>query len=59
MKILNLINYHQKVNNFGDTLLSEDFTISNNLYPIFNQKNAFKNDTPMELAMNYFKHWGC
>ncbi len=52
-----LLRFPQKGNNFRDTLLSEDLSILNNLYPAFNKKIALKNDTPPELAMNYLKNW--
>ncbi|MEM7555103.1 MAG: Rieske 2Fe-2S domain-containing protein [Cyanobacteria bacterium P01_A01_bin.84] len=52
-----LLKFPQKGNQFRDTLLSEDLSILNNLYPTFHKKIALKNDTPAQLAINYLQNW--
>ena len=52
-----LIRIPQMANIFRTCLIMEDISIMENLYFTFNKKITLKNDTPVQLAMNYLQNW--
>ena len=52
-----LLKIHEIGNKIGARLLLEDRSIVENLYTTFNKKLTLKNDTIVELAMNYLQSW--